>query len=108
VSTIWIRHPETKAVVEVPEPTLPIYRQSGWDLLPEKDLADMQRREADDAAAVEQALRDAAERAGATLPPLPPPPAERAGATLPPLPPPPAETGAAQSPKSTSTKKEIG
>lgn len=92
MSTIWIRHPETKAVVEVPEPTLPIYRQSGWDLLPEKDLADMQRREAEEAAALEQALRDAAEKAGATLPPLPPPP--------------PAETGAAQSPK--STKKEIG
>jgi hypothetical protein len=93
MSTIWIRHPGTKAVVEVPEPTLPIYRQSGWDLLPDKDLADMQRREAEESAAIEQALRDAAEKAGATLPPLPPPPAE---------------TGAAQSPKSTSTKKEIG
>jgi hypothetical protein len=88
VSTIWIRHPDTKAVVEVPEPALPVYRQSGWDLLPKKDLDDMVQRQVDEVAANEKAMRDAAEKAGATLPPLPP-----------------AETGASESPKS---KKENG
>lgn len=88
MSTIWIRHPDTKAVVEVPEPALPVYRQSGWEILPDKDLADMRRREVDEVAANEKAMRDAAEKAGASLPPLPP-----------------AETGASESPKS---KKENG
>jgi hypothetical protein len=49
--TVWIRHPETEAVVEVPKAALPMYRQSNWDLLTKKELADLQQAQADEEAA---------------------------------------------------------
>jgi hypothetical protein len=63
-NTIWIKHPETGAVVEVPGAALPMYRQSGWDLLPDDDLDALERERVEELAAAE---RDMQEKADAAL-----------------------------------------
>lgn len=59
-ATVWIRHGDTGAVVEVPAEALPMYRQSGWDTVPKKDLADRDAAAADEAAAAEAAMQEQA------------------------------------------------
>lgn len=58
MSLVWITHPGTGGVAEVDEASLPIYRQSGWDLLPKSDLAAREKAAREQAAADEQAMRD--------------------------------------------------
>ena len=71
--TVWIKHSATEAVVEVPKDALPMYRQSGWDTVTKKELADREKTLADEAAAAEA---DMAEKARFSLSqaPLPAPP----------------------------------
>ena len=56
MNTIWIRHAETGGEAEVPEAALPIYRQSGWDLMSDKDVAKREKEAADALAAAERAM----------------------------------------------------
>lgn len=68
MSTVWITHSVTGGVAEVPETALPMYRQSGWDLLPKRDVAARDKATAADSAAAEEAMR-----ASQSTPPEPPP-----------------------------------
>ncbi len=56
---VWITHPETGGTVEVLRDALPIYRQAGWDLLPDKEVKKAARQELADAAAAERAMTEA-------------------------------------------------
>ncbi len=38
-ATVWVRHPITGGEAEVPRESLPQLRQSGWDLIPDDELA---------------------------------------------------------------------
>lgn len=98
--TLWIRHPITKAIAQVPEAALPIYRQSGWDLLPDKDVDELHRAAAAEVVAAEQAMRNTATP---TAPAGPEPAPE-------PAPEPVAEPVAepVTDPAPVKTKKEIG
>jgi hypothetical protein len=69
VSIVWIRHPETGGVAQVPESAVPIYRQSNWDVMSAADVAEMEKRLTREAADAEQAMAD-------TSAPTPEPPAE--------------------------------
>lgn len=60
MSTVWITHAGTGGVAEVDESALPIYRQSGWDLLSKTDLAAREKAALDEAAAAEQAMAQTA------------------------------------------------
>jgi hypothetical protein len=62
--TVWIKHPELGAVSEVPESALPIWRQSGWDLLTDAAV--------DERAAAEAWMQEIAENARAVQAPPPP------------------------------------
>jgi hypothetical protein len=78
VSTVWIRHPETGGVAQVPESAVPIYRQSNWDVMSEADVIAMEERltrEATDAAQAITAPAHTPDRAPA--PDLGPSPAPR-------------------------------
>jgi hypothetical protein len=55
--TVWIKHPETGHVSEVPEAALPNYRQSGWDVMSEDELAERNQALAEEAAEAEQRNR---------------------------------------------------
>lgn len=57
MSTIWIKHPVLDAVSEVPASALPQWRQAGWDLLPDDELAELKRTDAEASAAAEKWLR---------------------------------------------------
>jgi hypothetical protein len=75
--TVWITHPGTGGVVEVPEEALPQYRQSGWDVMPEKEVERRAKAAADEAAAAEAAMVEAGKVALGQVPPPPtaePPP----------------------------------
>lgn len=80
---MWIKHPETGAVVEVPREALPMYRQSNWDTLTDEELDEMERARADEVAAAEDAMREQAEIALGAAPAPPPtsPGAEQTGPT---------------------------
>lgn len=56
MSQVWIRHPETGGVAQVPESAVPIYRQSNWDVMSAADVAEMEKRRAREAADAEQAM----------------------------------------------------
>jgi hypothetical protein len=58
--TVWMRHPETGAVGEVPAGSLSMQRQSGWDLLGEDDVVERERAAAEDVEAAEAAMREKA------------------------------------------------
>jgi hypothetical protein len=74
VSTVWITHPVTGGVVEVPAEGLPMYRQSGWELLPDKELAKREKAAAAETTAAEKAMAQSAAVAlgQAPAPPTPP------------------------------------
>lgn len=61
MSTVWITHSVTGGVAEVPETALAMYRQSGWDLLPKRDVAAQEKAAAVEAAAAEKAMQNLAE-----------------------------------------------
>lgn len=69
---VWIRHPATEAVVEVPKEALPMYRQSGWNTVPKKDLAEREKTLADEIAAAEADMEEKARQARGEAPPAPP------------------------------------
>jgi uncharacterized membrane protein len=71
--SVWITHPETGGVVEVDEAAVPMYRQSGWDLLPEKDVAKRAKAAADEAAADEARMVELGRVALGQVPPPPTP-----------------------------------
>lgn len=54
--TAWIRHPQTKAVVEVPASAIPIYVQSGWVQLSDPEIADLYAKQAEQRRAAESAM----------------------------------------------------
>lgn len=55
---VWMRHPDTGGEVEVSEGAIPIMRQSGWDVLPRKDVAARERKRAAEVAATEKAMQE--------------------------------------------------
>lgn len=65
MTNVWIHHPETGGVVEVPESAVPIYRQSGWDLVSKKDVTARAKAEAEASIEAEKAMQDATARANA-------------------------------------------
>lgn len=67
MSLVWIQHADTGGQAEVPEDSVPIYRQSGWEVMPKKAVTDLEKATADELAAAEQSMRDAA-AAGALTP----------------------------------------
>lgn len=60
---IWVRHPDTEAVTQIPKEALPMLRQSGWDTLPEGDIAERERAAVEEVAAAERSMQDEAARA---------------------------------------------
>jgi hypothetical protein len=81
--TVWIKHAETGGVVEVPRDALAMYRQSGWDVLTDEEIAEREKAAADEAAAAEWAMQEQAAAALAAAEPptaaeIEPPPAETA------------------------------
>jgi hypothetical protein len=70
--TVWIKHPELGAVSEVPESALPTWRQSGWDLLTDDELAERDQAAVDERAAAEAWMQEIAENARAVQAPPPP------------------------------------
>jgi hypothetical protein len=81
--TVWIKHPETGGVVEVPRDALAMYRQSGWDLLTDEEIAEREQAAANEVAAAERAMQEGAALALAAAEPptaaeIEPPPAEPA------------------------------
>lgn len=68
--TIWISHPETGHVTEVPRDALPVYRQSGWDVLTDDEVGERAQAAAEEAAATEKAIQEQADKAlGVSEPP---------------------------------------
>lgn len=61
--TVWIKHPETGHVSEVPKDALSIYRQSNWDVLSDNELAAIQKQQADDQARAEGRIHELAAKA---------------------------------------------
>jgi hypothetical protein len=60
---VWIKHSELGAVSEVPESALPTWRQAGWDLLADDDLAEREQAAIDERNAAEEWMRGIAENA---------------------------------------------
>jgi hypothetical protein len=72
-NTVWITHPETGAVAEVPAAALPMYRQSNWEPLTEEELAAREEAAAEEARAADEHMLALAEQAlgnGPAVPPL--------------------------------------
>jgi hypothetical protein len=70
--TVWIKHSELGAVSEVPESALPTWRQSGWDLLTDDELAERDQAAVDERDAAEAWMQEIAENARAVqAPPSP-------------------------------------
>jgi hypothetical protein len=87
--TVWIKHPETGGVAEVSRDALAMYRQSGWDVVTDEEIAEREKATADEAAAAEYAMQEQAAAALAAAEPptaaeIEPPPAETA-MQMPPL-----------------------
>lgn len=81
--TIWIKHAETGGIVEVPRDALAMYRQSGWDVLTDEEIAGREQAAADEVAAAEYAMQEQAALALASAEPptaaeIEPSPAESA------------------------------
>jgi hypothetical protein len=57
METVWIRHSETGHVSEVPEAALSNYRQSGWNVMSEDELAERNQASAEEAADAERRNR---------------------------------------------------
>lgn len=74
MSTVWIKHPTTGHVAEIPRDALAIYRQSGWDTLTDDEIAERAQAAADEAAEIARAIEEQAEKA---LPTSAPPPISR-------------------------------
>lgn len=72
---IWVKHPETGAVNEIPREALPMLRQSGWDALTDEEAAEREQAVVDETATAEQAMREQADEALSTSAPPQPPPA---------------------------------
>lgn len=71
--TVWITHSGTGGVAEVPADALPMYRQSGWDVLPKADRDARDQAAADEIAAAEADMVTKARAAREQGPPQPPP-----------------------------------
>jgi hypothetical protein len=87
--TVWIKHPETGGVAEVSRDALAMYRQSGWDVLTDEELDELERTRALEIDAAERAMQEQAAAALASAEPptaaeIEPPPAEPA-VQMPPL-----------------------
>jgi hypothetical protein len=65
VKTAWIRHPQTEAVIEVPESAVPVYLQSDWVPLTDEETADLHKQQWHQRRAAEAAM-------GAVSSPTPP------------------------------------
>jgi hypothetical protein len=69
--TVWIKHPELDAVSEVPAASLAGWRQSGWDLLSDEELADREQAAVADRDEAERRMQEfAGQGAELTPPPL--------------------------------------
>lgn len=60
MNTVWVRHPDTGGVAEVPETAVPMLRQSGWDLMSGKDVAARERQAAAALVDAEKAMQNPA------------------------------------------------
>jgi hypothetical protein len=75
MSTVWIKHSELGVVSEVPESSVPFWRQAGWAPLTKAEQADLDQSVADGHAEAEAALRRVGDIArGVDLPPVSEPP----------------------------------
>lgn len=70
--TVWIKHPDTGGVSEVPKDALPIYRQSGWQDLSDTEVEALLNERADEQAKAEQRLIRLGQQALGNEPPAPP------------------------------------
>lgn len=61
MSTVWIKHPHVEPISEVPTSALPQWRQAGWELVPDEELAERERAQAEERAAAEEWMRGFAE-----------------------------------------------
>lgn len=68
MSSAWIRHPQTEAVIEVPASAIPFHVQSGWVPLTEQEVADMHARQLDERSSVEAAMGKTVRTDGAPPP----------------------------------------
>jgi hypothetical protein len=57
---VWIRHPDIDAESQVPEGSVPTWRDAGWIPLTEEELAARDKRQAEEAAAVDKDLAELA------------------------------------------------
>lgn len=57
VEMTWVKHGGTGGVAEVPAAAVPQLRQSGWEPLTDKEIADLEQAAADAVAAVEDEMR---------------------------------------------------
>lgn len=73
---VWITHPGTGGVAEVPKEALPMYRQSGWDTLPAAERDAMHVASADETTAAEADMQDKARTARSENAVAPSPPTE--------------------------------
>ena len=69
---IWIRHSGTGGEAEVLRGSLPIYRQSGWDEMPKKDVAAKEKAAADEQVRTEEELTKLGQKALGNEPPQTP------------------------------------
>jgi hypothetical protein len=54
---VWAKHPETGGLAEVPKAAIPQLRQSGWEPLSDKEVADLEKTEDETRQAAEDDMR---------------------------------------------------
>lgn len=57
VEHAWVKHPATDQVAEVPVDAIPQLMQSGWERMPDKEVADRNKTADEELAETEAAMR---------------------------------------------------
>ena len=66
---VWAKHPEHEAPALVPKSAIPMLRQSNWEPLTDKEVADLEKTDADRVAEAEEAMRVKAREGDVDAPP---------------------------------------
>jgi hypothetical protein len=69
VDLVWVKNPNTGAVTQVPKSAVPQLRQGAWEPLSDKEVADLEKTDAEKLAETEKALQEKAEEGAALLVP---------------------------------------
>jgi hypothetical protein len=67
VELVWVKNPNTGAVTQVPKSAVPQLRQGAWEPLSDKEVADLEKTDAEKTAEAERALQEKAKEGAQAL-----------------------------------------